>query len=279
MKRRVGWGSVVVVLMLSVVITACSTAQSGDEEVNSLNDSGTHEEAIKDEHEGHWSYAGETGPTHWGSLDASYELCEQEQEQSPINIETDEVTTTDAHISIAYQPSSFEIENNGHTIQANALTEDNTISIEDEDYQLIQFHFHVPSEHQKNGEHLDMELHFVHQNQEGELAVLGVLMEEGDVNEALAELWAEMPQEEMDETIELTDAIDLNALLPSSHEGFHYGGSLTTPPCTEGVKWVVLEKTISVSQEQIDTFAEIFPTNNRPVQPWNDRHVYEVAID
>ncbi|UTR13130.1 carbonic anhydrase [Salipaludibacillus sp. LMS25] len=268
-----------IVVSLSLVMTACSATQSASGEGKDLDQAETHEEVMKEAHDGHWSYSGETGPEHWGSLDPSYELCEKGEEQSPINIDTDEVTVTEVDISTTYQPSSFTLEHNGHTIQANALTHDNVLSIDGVDYPLVQFHFHVPSEHQLDGENLAMELHLVHKNQEEELAVLGILMEEGDANEEIAKLWAEMPQEETEEAIELNDLIDLEALLPSSNEGFHYDGSLTTPPCSEGVKWVVLEEPISVSQEQIDAFAEIFPNNNRPVQPWNDRDVYEVTID
>ncbi|SDZ08431.1 carbonic anhydrase [Evansella caseinilytica] len=263
--------------VLCVALTACSSTPS------TINPEGTNDanaNSKDEEQEIHWSYSGDTGPENWSTLDTSFEICAEGKEQSPINLEKAKTSAAaEANINIDYQPGAFTVKNNGHTIQAEALTDDNTIEIDGDEYQLVQFHFHVPSEHQLEGKHLDMELHFVHKNADGQLAVLGVLMKAGEENDALAELWAQMPKEETQAAVELTDPVDLTSLLPQNKAGFHYNGSLTTPPCSEGVKWVVLAEPITVSQEQIDVFAAIFPDNHRPVQPWNDRDIYEAIAE
>ncbi|MDY7220856.1 carbonic anhydrase [Halalkalibacterium halodurans] len=275
MKKHL-WGKTCLAVSLSVMVTACSSAPS-TEPVDEPSE--THEETSGGAHEVHWSYTGDTGPEHWAELDSEYGACAQGEEQSPINLDKAEAVDTDTEIQVHYEPSAFTIKNNGHTIQAETTSEENTIEIDGKEYTLVQFHFHIPSEHEMEGKNLDMELHFVHKNENDELAVLGVLMKAGEENEELAKLWSKLPAEETEENISLDESIDLNALLPESKEGFHYNGSLTTPPCSEGVKWTVLSEPITVSQEQIDAFAEIFPDNHRPVQPWNDRDVYDVITE
>lgn len=223
----------------------------------------------------HWSYEGDTGPEHWGSLDPSFAACANGTEQSPIDIELKnvKVNKTVGKIRINYKPTAFTIMNNGHTIQANDASGSNSIIVDGEKYKLIQMHFHKPSEHEINGENFMMEGHLVHKNKTGNLAVLGFLIKAGNENEQLAEMWAKLPRQETESDIALDNLIDLVQLLPNDNKVFRYSGSLTTPPCTEGVKWAVLKKPIKMSQEQIDTFGTIFPHNNRPVQPINDRIV------
>ena len=196
-----------------------------------------------EKHQTHWSYEGKTGPEYWGELDPAFSKCTNGTEQSPINIGNSQIKENEepGKIDIDYQPTTFTLMNNGHTIQANVKTANNSIILDESAYKLIQFHFHTPSEHQSNGKKLDMELHLVHKNDKGNLAVLGVMIKEGKENKALLDIWANMPKKETKKDIELNTELDVLRLLPKGQDSFMYNGSLTTPPCTEGVKWNVLE--------------------------------------
>lgn len=222
-----------------------------------------------------WSYEESTGPEYWGELAASNAVCAQGSEQSPINIVSSQVIE-DKRVGgkqIYYMPTTFTLHNNGHTIQANAITGKNRLVIEGKEYKLAQFHFHTPSEHQFNGRYYDIELHFVHTDESGNLAVLGVMIQEGRENEALATVWDDLPSEESKKEVSEKYLINLQALLPQDQMAYHYDGSLTTPPCTEEVKWIVFEQPIEMSKEQIKAFQQIFPNNHRPVQPINERDI------
>ncbi|WP_053364919.1 carbonic anhydrase [Bacillus sp. FJAT-27245] len=222
-----------------------------------------------------WSYEDKTGPEHWGKLDASYSACLRGNEQSPINIESNQVKPSKEleNLEIQYEPTSFSVVNNGHTIQANPEAPSNNIVVDGKEYKLVQFHFHTPSEHQFNNQHFDMELHLVHQNADGKLAVLGVMMKEGKENKALDSIWSVLPKNETEKEIDVKEPVDLQALLPSNQTFFNYAGSLTTPPCTEEVNWIVFEEPIEMSKEQLKKFQDIFPDNHRPVQPLNEREI------
>lgn len=228
-------------------------------------------------HTAHWSYKGDTGPEHWGDVNPDYAVCTNGKEQSPINIETSQVIEDQqiTDVTMNYQPTAFSFSNNGHTIQANPLTSDNSFVIDSQEYKLVQFHFHTPSEHQLNGQNFDMEIHFVHKDAQDKLAVLGVMVKEGAANPYLEKAWDVIPTAETTKDVQLTEPIDIMSLLPKDKNSFRYNGSLTTPPCSEAVKWVVLDNPIEMSKEQIDKFREIFPDNHRPVQPLNERKVKE----
>ncbi len=228
-------------------------------------------------HTAHWSYEGETGPEHWGDINSDFALCTNGKEQSPINIETSQVIEDKkiADLGINYKLTGFSLSNNGHTIQGNPSTLDNSFVIDNKEYKLAQFHFHTPSEHQFNGQNFDMELHFVHKDVNNQFAVLGLMIKEGASNPYLEKAWNVIPTEETTEDVKLTEPIDLMSLLPKDKDSFQYNGSLTTPPCSEAVKWVVLEDPIEMSREQIDKFRKIFPDNHRPVQSLNKRKVKE----
>jgi carbonic anhydrase len=222
-----------------------------------------------------WSYDESTGPEYWGELDPSNSACIKGNEQSPINLEFAQAKV-DKKIKrnqIYYEPTTFTLLNNGHTIQANATTESNIIIVEGNAYTLAQFHFHTPSEHQFNGQHYDMELHLVHSDHNGKLAVIGVLIQEGGENKLLASVWGDLPKDNTKKESSEKHLIHLQALLPQNQMSFHYNGSLTTPPCTEQVKWIVLEQPIEMSKQQIQAFQEIFSDNHRPVQPLNNREI------
>ena len=260
-------------------LAACSSATPNVTKNETAKENIAKEEKTKsnEAHTAHWTYEGETGPEHWGNLNPDFAACTNGKEQSPINIETSRVIedkkVTD--LVINYKPTEFSLTNNGHTIQGNALTNDNTFIVDNNEYKLAQFHFHTPSEHQFNGKNFDMELHFVNQNTNNQFAVLGLMIKEGASNPYLEKAWNVIPPKEITEDVKLTEPIDLMSLLPKDKDSFRYNGSLTTPPCSEAVKWIVLDEPIEMSKEQIDKFRNIFPDNHRPVQSLNEREVKE----
>jgi len=219
---------------------------------------------------GHWSYEGETGPAHWGALDKTFAACASGHAQSPIDIAGPAAGTLPA-ITFEYQPSRINVVNNGHTIQVN-YDSGSAIVVGGVRYNLVQFHFHVPSEHTIGGKAAAAELHLVHRNAKGQLAVIGVLMEPGAENAALAPLWAHLPSAEG--PVQKIDArINAADLLPASHTTYRYNGSLTTPPCSEGVKWMVMTTPVTVSDQQLASLKAILHGNNRPVQAIDRRAV------
>ena len=263
--KKLGYLSLAVFLNLS--LAAC--AEQSTETIEPKED----EKASTEQME--WSYDDGTGPEYWGELNDENLACVNGEEQSPINLEFSQVKVDKklTENQINYEPTNFTLINNGHTVQANSTTENNSMIVEGNEYKLLQFHFHTPSEHQFNGQSYEMELHLVHSDKNGNLAVLGLMIQEGKENEIMAALWNELPAEKTEEANTEDYLIDLQALLPENQISFHYAGSLTTPPCTEEVKWIVFEQPIEMSKEQIQAFQHIFPDNHRPVQPLNDREV------
>jgi carbonic anhydrase len=223
-------------------------------------------------HGAHWSYDGEGAPDHWGSLSTDFKACDLGLEQTPIDIRG--ATRAElAGVVPSFGPMPLKILNNGHTIQANCEPGSRTI-INGEPFDLLQFHFHHPSEHLLSGKAFDLELHFVHKSAAGRLAVLGVFIQPGAENAALAPIWAAMPKEAGDEKAAGV-TIAPGDLLPADRGFFRYHGSLTTPPCSEGVLWTVFKSPIEASPAQIRQFAELFPVNARPPQPLNQRFLLE----
>ena len=218
----------------------------------------------------HWGYEGETGPAAWGRLDQFFTECEDGTRQSPIDITTLTLQNV-ADIAFHYQPTALTILNNGHTIQVN-YDDGSFIEVEGRRYALVQFHFHTPSEHTFAGQFAAMEMHLVHADVDGNLAVIGVMISDGKKNAALASVWEHLPAEEgPKQTLDVTiNALDL---LPIQQQTYRYSGSLTTPPCSEGVSWFVMTTPIEASISQVKAFKQIFKFNNRPVQPRNDRDV------
>jgi len=220
----------------------------------------------------HWSYAGETGPEHWADLDSEWVIAREGREQSPINI-AKPIEEDLPPIEFNYHPSRVNIINNGHTIQVN-YDAGSSVKVDGETYQLQQFHFHAPSEHKIDGKSSEMEMHLVHKSAQGELAVVGVLINSGAANEAFEPVWKNLPTSAGDEQ-HYEDQVSTADLLPDSRSYFTYPGSLTTPPCSEGVKWLLLTTPIELSADQVARFAKIYGANNRPVQPLHDRRVAE----
>jgi carbonic anhydrase len=221
----------------------------------------------------HWTYEGEEGPEFWGELDANYATCSSGRAQSPIDIAGEQALDLQ-DIVFNYQPSALTIFNNGHTIQAN-YDAGSTITYNETEYTLLQFHFHHPSEHTIGGTAFDMELHLVHRDAAGNLAVVGILLQKGQgANESLAPVFDNLPPEKSDpQTLEAT--ISAADFLPEAHTYFTYSGSLTTPPCSQGVRWLLLNEPVTISEAQFEAFAALFELNARPVQPINNRDLLE----
>ncbi len=224
-------------------------------------------------HEAHWEYEGDNGPQAWGKLKPEFNTCATGKRQSPINIEDRETLQGPAEaLQLMYTPSSASVVNNGHTIQVD-VNGDNVIVVRGSTYKLLQFHFHHPSEERVNYKAFAMVAHLVHRNSEGQLAVVAVLLEPGVANALIHKVWTYMPLDAMDRVRMPPGILDLNELLPEDRRYYQFMGSLTTPPCSEGVLWMVLKKPVQISREQLRLFSQLFPNNSRPVQPLNGRVV------
>ena len=228
--------------------------------------------ALAEEGKPHFQYSGEHGPSHWGDLEKDFATCKIGKAQSPIDIHGAVKASLPA-IGFHYADSPAEVTNNGHSIQVN-LSNGGTADLPSGTYKLVQFHFHAPSEEKVNGHNYPMVAHLVHQNDAGQLAVVAVLFKEGKANPALAKVFAVMPAKE-GEKVALEGGANATDLLPAAQSYYAYTGSLTTPPCSEGVHWQVLKQPVELSKEQLAAFRKLYPMNARPVQALNGRKVEE----
>ena len=218
-----------------------------------------------------WEYEGKVGADHWGDIDKGFSACKLSREQSPIDIETGKAKSMALPaIEFRYAPGAAEVVNNGHTVQVN-LPAGSKIKMGKDSYKLLQFHFHTPSEEKVDGESYPLVAHFVHQSSHGKLAVVAVLMNEGKENAALKPVFAALPAKEGDK-MQVT-AFNPAEALPAGHAYYAFMGSLTTPPCSDGVRWQVLKDPVEVSKEQIASFQNLYKMNARPVQALNGRIV------
>ena len=218
----------------------------------------------------HWEYSGEAGPNNWAKLSPDFSSCAGKN-QSPINL-TGFIEAELDRIAFNYKAGSTDILNNGHTVQVNAAP-GSSITVDGIQFDLKQFHFHAPSENLINGKSYPMEAHLVHADKNGNLAVVAVMFTEGEKNKGLENAWAQMPVEAGGKQ-NLTSSISPTEILPQFRNYYRFNGSLTTPPCSEGVRWLVMKHTISASKEQIEKFAHVMHhPNNRPVQQVNARPV------
>lgn len=260
-------------------VVELATAQAGE--------AGAAEPASEDvvepaaEHSGgavHFTYEGEAGPENWAGLSPDFAACD-DAHQSPIDLAGAEPQDV-ANLVFNYQPSAINIKNNGHTVQVD-YDAGSTIELDGQRYKLAQFHFHAPSEHTIDGQPAAAELHLVHVNDDGTLpvspkVVVGILIQAGAENTALSAVWdslyaANATPQPVDGMVNAAD------LLPAVQTRYRYSGSLTTPPCTEGIDWNVMTDPIEMSQAQLDAFTALFEGGtNRPVQPINDR---DLALD
>lgn len=232
-----------------------------------------HEEHETKDHKPHWSYEGETGPEKWAQLCSEFSDCSGHK-QSPIDINGASFEEGLGELAISYDTDcKYDAINNGHTVQVN-MDDDNSFEVDGETFKLKQFHFHCPSEHTVDGSAFPMEAHLVHISEAGRIAVIGVLFEEGETNGFLSGIVNLIPTAANTNAQDSTVSFDINTVLPETKEYYRYSGSLTTPPCTEGVIWTVLKTPMSASTEQIKAFASAMPANNaRPVQAINERTV------
>jgi carbonic anhydrase len=221
---------------------------------------------------GHWDYVGEAGPESWGKLKPEFSTCATGQRQSPIDIRGGIAVQLEP-IQFDYRPSGFSVIDNGHTVQVN-LPPGNAITVLGRRFELLQFHFHRPSEERINGRQYDMVAHLVHKDAEGKLAVVAVLLDRGVAQPLIQAVWNALPLEK-NEAQAAPGTIDLNKLLPEDRRYYTYMGSLTTPPCSEGVLWMVMKTPVPVSPEQVDIFAHLYPMNARPVQQASGRLIKE----
>jgi carbonic anhydrase len=221
-----------------------------------------------------WAYAGPGAPEQWGKLKPEYEACAKGERQSPIDIK-DGARLDLPPIVFDYQPAALRIVDNGHTVQVN-YAEGSAITLGGERYELKQLHFHKPAEERIDGRTFDMSAHLVHRSASGRLAVVAVLFEAREQSNAfLRGLWPHLPLEQGREISNKEVMVDVNALLPEARTYFTYIGSLTTPPCTEGVQWVVLKTPVEVSPDQVAVFGKLYSMNARPLQPARGRLIKE----
>ncbi|MCE3262978.1 MAG: carbonic anhydrase family protein [Pseudoduganella sp.] len=220
----------------------------------------------------HWSYEGEHGPANWHKINSDWAKCSTGSRQSPIDIR-DGMKVDLEQIAFDYRPSGFSVTDNGHTVQV-AVGPGNYLSVAGRTYELQQFHFHRPAEERINGKGFEMVVHLVHRDVEGKLAVLALLLERGKAQPTIQTVWNNLPLEKGD-TATPSVVLDPNDLLPQRRDYYTFMGSLTTPPCTEGVLWLVMKEPVQASPSQLALFSRLYPFNARPVQANGGRMIKE----
>lgn len=262
------------VIAAMVLTTGCVNHNSNIEN-KSVETHSTHSEKHSDkQHEAHWGYEGENSPSNWGKMKESFKLCSTGRMQTPINIiPTEDVNIKD--LGFKYNTNSTNILNNGHTIQVN-IDSGSTINIDGTEYELKQFHFHTPSENNINGNKYELEAHFVHISKDGQIAVVGVMFEKGKSNPTIEKIWEKLPIK-IDETKDIKlSTEEIKSIMPDNKDYYKFIGSLTTPPCTENVKWNVFKTPLTISEDQVKKFFDIFGhSNSRPIQETNERIISE----
>lgn len=223
----------------------------------------------------HWGYTADVAPSHWSELNEKFKICSEGKSQSPIDI----VASSDIDLptlALDYKSKSENVIDNGHTVQVN-IVKGSTFSIEKDQYELKQFHFHTPSENNINHKSFPLEAHFVHATKEGKLAVIAVMFEEAkESNAVISKIWSKFPLKEGEKTELTLSTEEIQALIPSNKDYYKFTGSLTTPPCSEEVKWHVMKKPLTISKEQVKQFFDIYGhANNRPIQETHKRKIEE----
>jgi carbonic anhydrase len=221
----------------------------------------------------HWSYSGADGPDHWSDLDPGFATCKTGKRQSPIDIQS--AKPADLHaLRFDYKLSPLKIIDNGHTIRIN-IEPGSSVIVDGKSYPLVQFHFHHPSEEEIEGRKFDMVVHLVHQLPDGGTVVVAILLKSGNENALIRDLWSHLPKETNKEVEFKKVIINAADFLPADQNYYTFDGSLTIPPCGEGVKWFVLKTPVELSASQIAKFARMYPDNARPIQPTNGREIEE----
>ena len=219
----------------------------------------------------HWTYGGHEGPAEWGALSPEFAVCKFGKHQSPIDIRGAKAADLPP-IKFDYKPSPLKVIDNGHTIQVN-YPPGSSIDVGGARYELVQFHFHKPSEEKIDGKSHAMVAHFVHRNTEGKLVVVAVLLDKGGVSELIDSIWKNLPKEKGREVLVENTIVDATKLLPDNRGYYMFQGSLTTPPCSEDVTWLVLRAPVKIANSEIAAFGKIYPMNARPTQPLNGRPI------
>jgi len=226
----------------------------------------------------HWSYSGDTGPEHWGVEDPSFATCSIGKHQSPIDIEKAVVKDL-PELKFDYKDTALKVTDTGHTFQVNAASGSGGITVGGDRYDFVQVHFHEPSEERVHGERYSMVAHIVHSNTKGELAVVAVLIRKGKTNEFLKPIFDNFPAKGAAETDVAGQTVNMRNFLPEHHGYYTFDGSLTTPPCSENVRWLVLKTPVEASEAQLKQFEARYAHNVRPTQPLNGRMIEETKAD
>jgi carbonic anhydrase len=220
-----------------------------------------------------WTYVGPTGPVKWGDLNKDFEECKLGQTQAPIDIPDAKARKGDLpSLLFDYKPVPLRIIDNGHTIQVN-YDPGSFLMVSGKKYELLQFHFHKPSEEKIDGKGQEMDAHLVHQTADHKLGVVAVQLDAGAENPMIKTLWNNLPKEKGKESAVPAVMINAKDLLPKNKGYYTFSGSLTTPPCSEDVTWFVLKTPVPISADSIARFASRYPMNARPVQPINSRDI------
>lgn len=226
----------------------------------------------------HWGYDDDISPKHWGQLNDSFKSCDTGKIQTPINIEQAYKTATTHQLDIQYKTAPNDIIFNGHTVQVNTKKSDHQdyITIDHRTFFLTQFHFHTPSENEIYGKQYPLEMHFVNANKKGEIAVVAVMFNLGQENSELNKLWKNLPAQENTDRV-FRQKINIEKLIPKQRGYYRFSGSLTTPPCSEGVIWIVLKQPLTLSSQQLEVFKArlLHHHNQRPIQPLYGRIIIE----
>jgi carbonic anhydrase len=221
----------------------------------------------------HWGYEKESGPQNWGKLDPKFALCASGKNQSPIDLK-DFVEADLKPLKLDYKAGAAEILNNGHTVQVN-YNAGSSLGVDGVSFELKQFHFHAPSENKINGKPFPLESHLVHADKDGNLAVVSVMFQEGAASRLLAKLWEKMPNKAGEKNA-VPGGLNVTQMMPKERDYYRFNGSLTTPPCSEGVRWFVVKRPATASKAQIEQFSKaVGVANNRPIQPANARAVLQ----
>ena len=221
----------------------------------------------------HWGYEGEAGLQNWGKLDGKLATCSSGKTQSPIDLKTF-IEADLKPLKLDYKAGITDIVNNGHTVQVNSAP-GSALSIDGITFELSQFHFHSPSENKINGKHFPLEGHLVHADKDGNLAVVAVMFREGAANVLLAKLWEKMPNKAVEKSA-LSTGLSVAQLLPKQRDYYRFNGSLTTPPCSEGVRWFVMKRPAAASKAQIERFSQaVGVANSRPTQATHARAILQ----
>lgn len=219
-----------------------------------------------------WSYEGEGAPANWAKMRADYAICGAGKRQSPIDIREGIRVNLEA-IKFDYTPTQFRILDTGQALRV-SVGSGLGLRVMGKRFELSHLEFRRPAEERVNGRSYDMSVHLVHRSDDGQTAVVAVLMEKGVEHPLIQTLWDNLPLER-DVEVAPEAAIDLNALLPENRAYWTFMGSLTTPPCTEGVLWMVMKQPVQVAADQVAIFSRVYRANARPVQPANGRLVKE----